>query len=394
MRLWIKILLTVIIALTFLFSATYIFLAFRGKAIIIRQLKTLSHKEVSIGYFGITPLLKLDIKNLEIKDTLKVEAISITPSILGILTGKIALNEVKVIKAEFNYEKSPAETTELPAVSYPESAIAVKPKEKPPLPLIIKHINVKNGKIDFIDRTIGQEGIKITVKDINFNLTNLYIFPRSVITNFALKGRIPWKQGEEEGEIEAEGWLNLFKKDMQATLKIKDIDGIFFYPYYSKWVDLEKARIDKAKLNFIGNIHGINNDVTAECHLELTEIVFKPRPPEEQQEKAEKIAIAVLDIFKALNQGKIVLSFTIKTKMDRPEFGFGNIKMAFEDKLAKAVKKDKVDVEDILMLPSKFLQGTIKGATDVTTAVIEGAVAVGKEVTKAVTDPFKKEKKE
>ncbi|MFH1199093.1 MAG: DUF748 domain-containing protein, partial [Candidatus Omnitrophota bacterium] len=276
MKLWIKILLIVIVALTLLFSATYIFLAFKGKATIIRQLENLTRKKASIGYFGITPLLNLDIKNLEIKDTLKVDSISITPSILGLLTAKIALDNLRIVKPEFTYEKTLPKAPELAAATTPAPAATVKPKEKPPLRLIIRKINVKNGKIDFIDRTVGEEGIKITVQDINFNLTNLYIFPRSVITNFEFNGRIPWQQGGEEGKIEAEGWLNLFKKDIQATLKIKDIDGIFFYPYYSNWVDLEKARIEKAKLNFTSNIHGLNNDVAADCHLELTDIVFKP----------------------------------------------------------------------------------------------------------------------
>jgi hypothetical protein len=41
------------------------------------------------------------------------------------------------------------------------------------------------------------------------------------------------------------------------------------------------------------------------------------------------------------------------------------------------------------------VQGTVKGATDLSKAVIDGTVAVGREITKAIIiDPFKKEKKE
>ena len=66
---------------------------------------------------------------------------------------------------------------------------------------------------------------------------------------------------------------------MQAALKIKDIDAIYLYPYYSMWVDLEKARIEKAKLNFSADINGLNNNVNVECHLELTDMVRKPLEP-------------------------------------------------------------------------------------------------------------------
>jgi hypothetical protein len=155
-------------------------------------------------------------------------------------------------------------------------------------------------------------------------------------------------------------------------------------------VDLEKARIESAKLNFSSNIHGIDNKVTAECHLELTDIVRKPRPPEENQEKAEKLADTVLDAFRAMNQGKIVLDFTIRTKMDRPEFGFGSIKMAVEDKLARARNGSGVTPQNVMMLPGKLLEGATKGATEFSKSVIDGTFAIGQGIKKSVEETFKK----
>jgi hypothetical protein len=161
-------------------------------------------------------------------------------------------------------------------------------------------------------------------------------------------------------------------------------------------VDLEKARIEKATLNFISTIHGLNNNVTADCHLELADIVRKPRSPEDspEREKAEQIADAVLDLFRAMNQGKIVLDFIIRTKMDRPEFGFKSVKSAFEEKLALASKANgSFQPQDLLMLPGKLLEGAVKGATDFSKAVIEGTFAVGNQLKKSVEDTFKKEPK-
>ena len=69
---------------------------------------------------------------------------------------------------------------------------------------------------------------------------------------------------------------------MQASVDIRDIDGIYLYPYYANWVDLEGARIEKAKLNFSSKITGINNDVNAACHLALADIVRRPLAEEEE----------------------------------------------------------------------------------------------------------------
>ena len=77
--------------------------------------------------------------------------------------------------------------------------------------------------------------------------------------------------------------------------------------------------------------------------------------------------------------------------MDRPEFGFGNIKMAFENKLAEARKGGGLKPQDVLSLPANLVQGTFKGLTDLTTAVIGGTISAGKQIVKSVEDTFKKE---
>ena len=393
MKIWKKVLFTVIFALAFIFALLYAFLAFMGRSIITKTVAGLTHKNVSIGNFILTPPLNIQIKKLNIEGLAKVDAIFIAPSIPYLLTGKIALNRVSIENPEISFEKNPLPPTgNLGYLSPTPKPVAVlQAKEKRAFPLIVKRLNIKDGKVNFIDRTVSTEGIKIKVQDINFNLTNLYLFPSSAITNFDLKGRIPWSEGKAEGKIEADGWLNFFKKDMQASLKIQDIDAIYLYPYYSNWVDLEKARIESASLNFTSNIRGLSNDVTAVCRLELTNIVRKPRPADEPKEKAERMTDAVLDIFKSLNQGNIVLDFTIKTKMDNPEFGFGNIKAAFEDKLARSRAGGSIKAQDVLMLPAKLIEGTIKGATDISKAVVDGTFAVGNEIKKSMEASFRKE---
>ncbi len=404
----IKILGIVIVIFVIVFAATFVFLLLQGKAIIARQIENLTHRKVTIDYVGLTLPFNLEMKNLEIPGLAKIDYTSISPSIPGLLSGKIVLNDLKLINPQLVYEKTqektqdkakvegvPANVNTLAVASNPALKSSLQPKSAPKknqyLRLIVKHLNIKDGKIDFIDHTLPGEGIKITVKNINFHLTNLYIYPRSAITNFELTGRIPWLQGEEEGKIEAKGWVNLFKKDMQATVKIADIDGVYLYPYYSTWVDLEKTRIESAKLNLTSNMKGTDNNLAAVCHLELTDIVFKQRQ-EEEQSKAEKIAEAVLGIFKALNQGKVIVNFTIKTKMTSPEFNFGYIKTAFEDKLREGRKYSQITNGDIIKFPVKVVGGTVKGATDLSRALIDGTFSIAKGLKDAFVVAFKKEK--
>ncbi|MFA5028400.1 MAG: hypothetical protein WC713_11050, partial [Candidatus Methylomirabilota bacterium] len=127
------------------------------------------------------------------------------------------------------------------------------------------------------------------------------------------------------------------------------------------------------------------------CHIELTDIVRKQRPPDEYSEKEERLTTAVIDLFKTLDKGKIVLDFTVRTKMDKLEFGFGDIQMAFEEKISRRKGKNASDnIVSILLLPAKLVEGTIKGATDISKAVIDGSFAIGKEIKDSVQGKQKK----
>ena len=390
MKIRLKILLIVIVILAITYTAFYTFILFQGKSVIAKQLGNLTQKKVSIGYLELKPLFNLKIEKLDIPGILKADVLYVSPSILGLLTGNIVLNQLRLVRPEFTYTRLPPKVMEEPLSPAETQGFSRKHSRH----FVVKYINIQEGRINFIDRSVGPEAIRIIIKDIKFKLSNLYLFPATAVTNFELKAAVHWRENHTEGRMEAEGWLDIFKKNMQATLKVTDIDGIYLYPYYSKWVDLEKARIEKASLNFTSNIHSLNNNLTAECHLELADIVRKPLEPEEYEEKASKITGAILDIFRALNQGKIVLDFIIRTRMDRPELGFGSVKSAFEEKIALSRKAGSLKPKDILLLPGNLVQGTAKGATDISRALLEGTMALGKEIKDALEAAFKKVKKE
>ncbi|MFA5117473.1 MAG: DUF748 domain-containing protein [Candidatus Omnitrophota bacterium] len=442
MRLSAKIFWAILIFLVILYAAAYAFINIKGRAFIIKMADKFTGRQVKIEHVSLIPPYNLKLKGIIIKDLIKADSLYISPSILFSLNGKITLYEVKIFRPETSIEKLPAAAAQpqvkdaagepvLPALPVEQSAgvsqqkAEVKPAEKPVEPLkaldalpqasqevltqsektvtpapkmpgvkiVIKHLIVENGELNLTDRSVGTDALNILVREVNLDATNVCLFPETAITNFDLKASIPWNNSKQEGRVEAEGWVNFFKKDMQATLKIKDIDGIHFAPYYSGWFNLEKSHIEKAKLNFTSSINSLHNDLTAACHFELTEVEFKKRAPDEQLEKTEKFASLVIGLFKAIGQGNVVLDFTIRTKMDDPQFSFGDIKMAVEDKISKAREGSGIKAEDVAAIPGKLLEGTVKGATDLTRGVISGTFGVGKELKDAVEAAFRRDPK-
>ncbi|MDP2905046.1 MAG: DUF748 domain-containing protein, partial [Candidatus Omnitrophota bacterium] len=372
-----KIVIGVVIALILLYAGAYIFMLLAGRSMIINGLEGLTRKKVTMGNFAITPLFTLQINKLNIQGMAQIDSVSVTPGISSIIRGGLVLDSVKIIRPEVTFEKSLSVKASgssgslnqllsgsniAPTVNAPVSTPA-QAAQKPGPQVIFTRLIIKDGKLHFIDHSAGSGGIVINAKNINFDLRNTFTFPFSVITNFKLSARIPWHEGVAEGKVEVSGWIDFTKRDMRATLDIRDIDGVYLYPYYSKFVDLEKARIQSAKLNFTSDIRGENNDVVVKNHLELSDIVRKPRPAEEYQEKAERITDAVLDAFRMLNGGKIDLDFTFRTKMDKPQFGFKLVKNAIEDKMTLARNSKGFGPEEVVIIPAKIIGGTFKGAT-------------------------------
>ncbi len=400
-----KILLVVLVILVLFYLGICVFVAVKGKEIVAARIQEITQKKTTIGSVTLLPPINVKIDKLNIEGLVSADSVYVSPSILGFMQGKMIFNSLKLKRPHIYYELKPVIKEEVP-VPAPDAAVdAALPKQNPPTPAVqpvqpvsqlpapvaFKSIRIKNGIVDIVDYNVSKEGLKFAVTDIDLKIINLYLMPVSETAHFDLKANIPWKDGSSVGKILLNGWINLFKKEMQGDLRIKDIDGVYLYPYYSSWVNLEKARIGKAKLNFNSDIHGLNNEITATCHLELTEMERVPRPEGEDASRAEKITNVVLDIFKALNQGKIVLDFTVKTKMDSPEFGFSNIKMALQNKIAEGRKASGTITDNVIALPGKIIEGTVKEAGDVTKSVIGTTFGIGQEFKKAVEDSFRKE---
>src|SRR4030042_4625469 len=422
MRVLRGLLLAGLIVFILVFIALHIFINAKAKPFVTQKLRQAFKKEISVGSLSTSLPLNIHIKDIRVEGLCSIKEIVAGGASFNISRNCFSLASLKIIKPEITAQRNlpnqavsaavaqgenqEAQAAPAAAVTGQNPEVQAEPAPANITPLaqqqnelilprfLVKRLNIHDGVVNFTDKISQDQAITIKVTQVNLRLDNLNFSGRGdQITYFKFSGSVPWRETQGAGKIEGEGWINLFRKDIQATLKIHDIDGIYLYPYYSKWVDLEKVRVESAKLNFESNIHGLNNDVSAACHLELTAIVRKERAPEETQDKAEKIADIALGIFKALDQGKIELNFTIKTKMNMPQFGIEDIRSAVEEKLTKARAGEGLKAQDVLMLPGNILTGAVKSVTDLSKAVIGGAFAAGNEMKKAVEDSFRKESK-
>jgi hypothetical protein len=404
-----KLLLVIIIVCAATYALAYAFLALQGKSILVGQMRNMTQRHVEIGAVHMVPPLRVKMDNILIDGIGKASSVEMTPSLLALMQGKVELNSVTIVRPEFTFSMparqpqaavpsgsesaAPLPEAVTPVTDQPSSrAEAAKPSRERS-PLIFHHLRIIDGTIVYVDPTVSAEtgGIKIVCSNVDAGITNIYESPQEMVTKFALTAQIPWKDSQERGKVSLEGWMNYFKGDMRAEIVMKDIDALYLYPYYESWFSLDRSAIEKAKLSFTSSVTGLNNDVTAACHLELTELAFKQREDSNGQSRSEKIANRVLDFFKAMNNGKVLLNFSIKTKMDSPDFGMNVIKNAFDNSISQVRRGQGSTASKVAEMPGQVVGGTVKGVTDVSSALIGGVVSVGRELGKSIGLSFKKE---
>ena len=397
----IKIALILGLATLMVFLALHLFVNIEGKKILIRKLENIFKRKVSIGSVGTIFPTYVKVRDIEVKDLFTVEEVLAGGGLFDIFRKDFKLSSIRIIKPrvflEENFFFSAAEAI-IPLEKEPEQAEAVKidSEEEKGIGLpnlnffslpygrflsshfLIKSFLIQDGSFSYTDILSERKKIVIKIEDFNLKIKNLnFGFTGSQISEFELNGIMPWQGGFEKGKISLKGWINLFKRDMQAKLKIENIDGVYLHPYYEKWLDLEKSRIQEAHLQFESDISGHDNDLVAECHLELTDIVFRAKEPGEEEDQAYKVATTILEVFKAIDKGTISLNFTIRTKMNLPSLSYETIRDAFEKKLAKGIRYGKINPQDVVLLPVNLLNDTVEGATNITTALIDGIVQLG-----------------
>ncbi|MCX5713539.1 MAG: DUF748 domain-containing protein [Candidatus Omnitrophica bacterium] len=394
MRITIKIVLTIVLIGALIFCAAFIFFSIRGKDLVTEQLRKVTQREVNIGYFALHLPSEIALGNVDISGLAKARSVIIRPNIFKCLFGCLVFDKIALQGLEYTFVLAkPASVVNSPvSESIFQLAEDVRQKMSFGRSIFIKNLDSSLGTLDFIDEGARNKGIEFRLEELSLVLHNLTYLSHAMVSNFDLKARIPWHEGLDKGGLEAKGWFDLSRKDMEATVKITDIDGIYLYPYYSGWIDLEKARIQKAKLDFNSSVRSEDNNLVALCHLELKDILFKPRSPREELRREERIVNTVVGAFKSLDQGKIAIDFVVRTSMDQPKFGLANIKSAVEDKMMQARQANRLTVQKAALLPGKVVGGTVKGTTDITRALIGGTLSLGKELKKAFEVAFTREK--
>jgi len=361
--------LLLIIILVFLiaFVSAFIFISIKGKTIATHKLEEIFNREVKIGSINVSFPLDLRIASLDIENFLKVDEIYVSFGVIDLLKRNIKVPGLKLLRPQLIIERSSTPEVifkdtfsgrkgdllkdEDHIVSSTAKDLADTTVSSSTMSIIINKLIVKDGKIEFIDKTLTPETFQLDITNVNIKAYRVSFPPEPSSMQFELVADI--LAGTDESlpsTIKGGGWINLIRKDMQGNIEIANLDATYFSPYYQKFLS---RKLKSANVNFESDLAAKDNSLTADCHLKIKDLLF------EEFETEELSDIKILDIIGgslAQKSRDIELDFLIKTKLDNPKIDSAQIRGMVLDKVIETAisQPPEETIEDIKDIGEKI----------------------------------------
>jgi len=347
MRAFKKIIIVIVVVLAILYLGINIFIAAKGKELLTDSLTQVIGKEVSVSSVNFIPPYSVVVKDFEIEDFVSVSKIKVEPSIIGLFLGKIALNKLVVVKPEVYIARisdtqlniNPIIDNVMKMQAGPGAGASSSKSQN--VNIFIKDIIAKDGNVVLEDKTVGVYlGLAFNKASVNTNSLTL----RTAVN---LSANILSSENKAIGRASMSGWLNFARKDMQARFDIEDLDAVYFYPYFSKFL----SKVDSGEILFSADMSSKSNDLEVNCHLAAHNLKFSSQPlvidvNGQQITLADNLSNLVLD--SVIGQGgNGIFDFSIHTKFDNPKLeGLqfkGNIFTNSVKNIIKKVPQENID---------------------------------------------------
>lgn len=329
------ILVIILLVLAVSLGSIYVYFLFNGKKILLDQVdKNLGVKAEMSSVRVVFPSW-IVIDHFKVGDYLNVDQINVAPSFWGFLKGDIIFDSIVIRNPKFKIMRKKDGGIDLGFVLYKKGKIILPWRSTPKVEAVSqqfvaasvatsqrKHkrlfyfgqLKVIDGSGEFIDQALLQETPFVTrLAHVNVDASRVSLLT-PLKMQFKLKGDFTSEKGETVGDVSSSGWVDIVTKDMDVKTQINHLHLINFEPYYKKYL---KQDLKSGDMLLTAATTAVNNDLKADCHMELTNVAFVTS---QEATVTEAKDIAVLMVQSMLTtQGQAVFDFSFKTKLDNPK---------------------------------------------------------------------------
>ncbi|MCX5699294.1 MAG: DUF748 domain-containing protein [Candidatus Omnitrophica bacterium] len=286
-----------------IFLAVNILIAAYAPRIIQQQIQQNLKLKTSLGKIRLSLPFTIILEKLEIGDLASIKKISLSPNLVALLFGKIVIHGLNIVEPVINLEQSADGKFNLPSFE----------QKGEPWVIYLTSFNLRDGKIIFMDKKVTPEGFAVIVNKLNIKVAKVALPITSLATNFSVSAELLSSQGYPFGDITFSGWLDYLAKDLDAELKVKELEVTKLSVYYGNFISNRK--LSGATLDLNSAFKAKNNALEIITNFNLSKIVYQSSG---QQPLTElNLVKDALDFFTDAD-GNLKLEFKINTALDNP----------------------------------------------------------------------------
>jgi hypothetical protein len=280
--------------LIFVLATLYFKLYWRD--LLVSALRGGLKREVVISDIYFRPPLGLSAYKVDIKDLLKADAVMADLDWRSIFEKKLVVSNLVFVRPIININRTPIDSKPEVVTSQTSETNKVSSAAGTTTEVFIKKFFIEEGHVKYNNQA-GDAPFQFELDEVRFRAEDFYWPIKPIHTKFVLTGRIAKSDSPlSQSKIEADGWLDWIKKDMEGTFKILEANQ------YAGLIANVKSTNDLVKVN---GKFDMNN--------------FPPPSNNPQAGTINEIVYGALS-----NSGvKIGATFSFETKMD--DFRVSNI---------------------------------------------------------------------
>ena len=268
------------------------------------------------------------------KPIIRVEKLSLSPSLVGLLKKEYVISTLKLDKPHFFIEQDKSGK-----ITAPVLPLRTETKKKTDneirqdmVPFTIKNVEIADGSLDYLDRRASTP-VLLKLRDIEFVINEIHVPVIDVVSKYKLSCATQGRTSN--GKVKSEGKVNLGRKDADYNVQIRSFDLTDVKPYVEKH---SSANLTNGLLDV--DIRGgmMSNKIDASGSAVLKDLRFGGRG---NQFLGVPLTLVIGMLEK--NNNEIPVAFKIRGSLDNPKFSLqeqfmASMAIALADKLGFSIQ--------------------------------------------------------
>ena len=230
-------------------------------------------KALHVGWFGVV------VEGLRIKapqgwpaaDTLRAERVRIAPSLRSLLSDRIRLRSITVVKPYLSAWRTRDGTLRVVPSLLAEPTGGQAAAGPPARTVTISRITLQEGVVELFDATVGQTPLKIRLEQIQATVRDVVAPTLTGKSQFDLTGVV--KGIQRDGRASISGWAELRSKDSLVKTQLRSADLVAFQPYLTRAAE---TRVQKGALDLDLHSEVRQNRLRAPGKIVISDLGFAP----------------------------------------------------------------------------------------------------------------------